>query len=285
MCRGDGASSETPAAPAFTTRAGATAVKCGAPALDEQQAPSSGLLLLDEGSGPRRSRRRAAGRRLGRIGGVSETRKRDSQVSSEGAVGPPVEPASGDCWFHGGGAVSTSGPARRPDPGRRPPDRAPAPGPASALGAGEVRAPRRCALADSGVASRPRLDGAADRDRRRARGPGRDRHRQPGRRRRPVPDRDRRRPADRPPRDRRRCPAAITAALALPNRRISTATTCPPAPLQRPASPHARAQPPAPDRSRAAGPRPRRAQRRRPLCRNTDTCPPRTECARASALR
>jgi hypothetical protein len=44
MCRGDGASSGTPAAPAFRTRAGATTVKSGAPALDDEQAPTRRLV-------------------------------------------------------------------------------------------------------------------------------------------------------------------------------------------------------------------------------------------------
>jgi hypothetical protein len=91
---------------------------------------------------------------------------------------------------------------------------------------GRLEGPRqRQVLADTGVAPRPRFDGAADRDRRRARGPGRDRHRQPG----GGGDLCQTAIADGLQTGLHVIAAgvllAITAALALPNRRISTATT------------------------------------------------------------
>jgi hypothetical protein len=50
MCRGDGASNGTPAASAFRTRAGASAVKSGATALDDEEERRVGLLLLGKGA-------------------------------------------------------------------------------------------------------------------------------------------------------------------------------------------------------------------------------------------
>jgi hypothetical protein len=73
ICRRDGASNGTPAAPAFRTRAGATAVKSGTPALDEKQAPrvppprfrnSRWLLHKGELAAPVARSPRSSGRRL-----------------------------------------------------------------------------------------------------------------------------------------------------------------------------------------------------------------------------